>query len=418
MKKIIALVICVLMVVAVFAACQAEEAAPAAEEAAEEAAPAEEAPAEEPAEAPAEEPAEEEAPAEEPAEAKSVLSIGFYADAADSYYQIMEQAMEGCAKLDPECDWTIDYQVGQSTATEQITAVENFITAGYDVIVVIQNSVDATSECIAKCKDAGIPYFGAGHNFSSAPNATDATGAEGFDFVEAGKYTGLYLAEAGAKKIINIQGVLGQGSAAGQTRGLLEGLKEGGRNLGAEVDDIMMNEGNTKLDGTQDVEIVFWAAGNWAPDPAQKAMSDAITSLGPDGFDAIYVQNNPMCEGVLNALKDAGLNPSDYLITSCNGREMSWQWAQDGIIAQDVNQPASLEGSTLYQQIKAWSLGQDFRRFIHLYLTSYTRDDINEKLEMPLIPVTDVDAFLEGYEQGLFVTDINDPKFTDDESYK
>ena len=30
----------------------------------------------------------------------------------------------------------------------------------------------------------------------------------------------------------------------------------------------------------------------------------------------------------------------------------------------------------------------------------------------------DVDAFLEGYEQGMFVTDINDPKFTDDESYK
>ena len=51
MKKIIALVICVLLVVAVFAACQAEEAAPAAEEAAEE--------------APAEEPAAEEVPAED-----------------------------------------------------------------------------------------------------------------------------------------------------------------------------------------------------------------------------------------------------------------------------------------------------------------------------------------------------------------
>ena len=225
-----------------------------------------------------------------------------------------------------------------------------------------------------------------------------------------------FLIEAYPHKIINIQGVLGQGSAAGQTRGLLQGLVNGGRKLGAEIDDIMTNESNTKLDGTQDVEIVFWAAGNWAADPAQKAMTDAITSLGADGFDAVYVQNNPMCEGVLNALKDAGLNPSDYLITSCNGREMSWQWAKDGIVAQDVNQPASMEGNVLYQQIKAWSLGQDYRKYVHPYLTSYTKDTIGD-LEASLVPVTDVDAFLKGVADGAFVTDLNDPKFIDNAGY-
>jgi len=417
MKKIIALVICVLLVVAVFAACQAEEAAPAAEEAAEEAAPAAEEAAEE---APAEEPAaEEEAaeePAEEPAGEKSVLSIGFYADAADSYYQIMEQAMDGLAKADPDCEWTIDYQVGQSTATEQITAVENFITSGYDAIVVIQNSADATSECIAKCKDAGIPYFGAAHDFSSVANASDAAGSCCYDFIQAGKYSGLDAAERGVTKIVNIQGVLGQGSAAAQTRGLLEGLKEGGKNLGAEIEDIMMNESNTEYDGTQDVQIVFWAAGNWAADPAQKAMTDAITSLGADGFDGVYVHNNPMMEGVIAAMQDAGLNPSDYWLSSCNGREMSWQWAEDGVITQDVNQPASLEGSTLYQQVKAWSLGQDYRKYIHPYLTPYTKDDIADKVDS-LVPVTDVEAFLAGCAEGKFVTDINDPLFTDIEGY-
>jgi len=405
------------MVVAVFAACSAEEAQQQAEEATAEVEEAVEEATEEPAaeEAPAEEEAAEE-PAEEPAGEKSVLEIGFYADAADSYYQIVKDAMQGCADLDPQCDWTIDYQVGQSTATEQITAVENFITSGYDVIVVIQNSADATSECIAKCKDAGIPYFGAAHDFSQVANASDAAGSCCYDFVQAGVYTGEYLAEAGATKIVNIQGVLGQGSAAGQTRGLLQGLVNGGRKLGAEIDDIMTNESNTKLDGTQDVEIVFWAAGNWAADPAQKAMTDAITSLGADGFDAVYVQNNPMCEGVIAAMEDAGLNPSDYLITSCNGREISWQWAKDGIVAQDVNQPASMEGNILYQQIKAWSLGQDYRKYVHPYLTSYTKDTIGD-LESSLVPVTDVDAFLKGVEEGKFVTDLNDPLFTDNAGY-
>ena len=123
-----------------------------------------------------------------------------------------------------------------------------------------------------------------------------------------------------------------------------------------------------------------------------------------------------MCEGVLAAMQDAGLNPSDYLITSCNGREMSWQWAKDGIVAQDVNQPASMEGNVLYQQIKAWSLGQDYRKYVHPYLTSYTKDTIGD-LEGSLVPVTDVDAFLKGVEDGAFVTDLNDPLFTDNAGY-
>lgn len=399
MKKLIALVICVLLVVGVFAACAAEE--PTTEEPTTEE------------ETTEEETTEEDATEEETTgEAISVLEIGFYADAADSYYQIVKDAMQGCADMDPDCDWTIDYQVGQSTATEQITAVENFITAGYDVIVVIQNSVDATSECIAKCVDAGIPYFGAGHEFSTAENATDAAGSCCYNFVQGGKYSGLDAAERGVTKIVNIQGVLGQGSAAAQTKGLLEGLEEGGKNLGASIEDIMNNEMNAEYDGTQDVQIVYWAAGNWAADPAQKAMTDAITALGADGFDGVYVHNNPMMEGVIAAMEDAGLNPADYWLSSCNGREMSWQWAQDGIITQDNNQPASLEGCALYQQVKAWSLGEDYRKYIHGYLTPYTKDDINEKVDS-LIPVTDVDAFLEGYAEGKYVTDINDPLFTD-----
>ena len=39
-----------------------------------------------------------------------------------------------------------------------------------------------------------------------------------------------------------------------------------------------------------------------------------------------------MMEGVIMAMQDAGLNPSDYNLTSCNGREISWQWVKDGII--------------------------------------------------------------------------------------
>jgi len=35
---------------------------------------------------------------------------------------------------------------------------------------------------------------------------------------------------------------------------------------------------------------VFWGSGGWFADPAKKVMQDAITSLGPDGFDGAYVK--------------------------------------------------------------------------------------------------------------------------------
>lgn len=407
MKKIIAILVCVVMSVALFAACTA---APAASEA-----PASEAPA---SEAPASEAPASEAPAsEEPAGEVQKLSIGFYADAADSYYQVMNESLQACAAQDPACDWTVDYKVGQSTADEQLKAVEDFITAGYDAIIVIQNNVDTTSECIQKCVDAGIPYFGAAHDFSTAANAKDAAGSCCYDFIQAGVYAGDDAASREVKKVIMIEGVLGQGSAGAQTLGFLQAYEDAGKNLGGvSAVDLATKKSEAKQDGTQEIEVVFWASGNWAADPAQKAMTDAITSLGADGFDGVYVQNNPMTEGVIAAMTDAGLNPADYWIGSSNGREISWNWAKEGTITMDVNQAASLEGSTLYQQIKAYFNNAEYRKYIHPYLTPYNKDNINE-VESSLIPFSDVDAFVKGMQDGTFVTDINDALFTDIEGY-
>ncbi len=399
MKKI--LMIALIAVIAVgLLACQA---APA-----ESSAPASEAPA---SEAPASE-----APASESAEVIK-LDIGFYADGADSYYQAINDVLVGLADQDAECDWTVNYKVGQNTAAEQLQAVEDFITSGYDVIIVIQNNVNTTSECITKCVDAGIPYFGAGHNFVSAPNAHDAAGSSCYNFLEEGYYCGEFAYNAGATKLVMIEGQLGQGSASDQTLGYLQAYEDAGANMGGTTAlDLATNKDGVTQDGNQEIEVVGWASGGWFADPAQKAMTDFITSLGADGFDSVYAQNDPMMEGVLTAITDAGLNPADYTLTAGNGREISWQWVQDGTIKADVNQPATMEGCVLYQQIKAWAKGEEYRKYLHPYLNGYDVNNIAEKLPS-LVPFTDTAKFIEGYNAGSFVTDINDPLFTDIEGY-
>jgi len=345
------------------------------------------------------------------AEAKT---IGFYADAADSYYSLMNDVLVSASAADPDTDWTVDYRVGQSTAEEQLTAVENFITAGYDAIVVIQNNPNTTSECIEKCVAAGIPYFGAAHYFGQVPNAKDAAGSVCYDFELGGYIAGQDALARGVKKIINIEGVLGQGSASSQSLGLVKAYEEAGVSLGGfTAEEIATQKPDVSaLDGTQEFEVVFWASGGWMADPAQKAMTDAITSLGMDGFDGVYAQNNPMTEGIIAAMTDAGLSTDDYWIGSMNGREISWDWAEEGLLSVDVNQPAALEGIMLFQQIKAYFNGEEYRQYIRPYLTGYTKENILE-LRPGLVPATDIKAFMEGVASGAFVTDINDPKFVD-----
>ena len=357
------------------------------------------------------------APASSAAAAGDVLTlkIGMYADGADSYYQVLHDTMQACADADATTKWTIDYKVGQNTAAEQLQAVENFITAKYDAIVVIQNSVDTTSECIAKAKAAGIPYFGAVHSFDSAKNATDAAGACGYDFVLEGKLVGEQAVKAGVKKVVMIEGQLGQGTASAQTEGFLAAYEEAGKNLGGvSAKDLATQKTAAKQDGKQDVSVVGWASGGWFADPAAKAMSNFITSLGPTGFDAVYAENNPMMEGVLTAMKDAGLDPAKYNLYSANGREISWQWVKDGVIKADVNQSAALEGDVIYQQVKAFFLKQDYKKFVQPYMVEYDSSNVNN---VALIPFSDYKVYMSERAENKFVHDITDPKFVENTNY-
>ena len=130
---------------------------------------------------------------------------------------------------------------------------------------------------------------------------------------------------------------------------------------------------NKPLKGGKDLEIVLWASGNWMADPAKKIMADAITALGRDGWDGAYVQNDEMMDGVIQAIQEQGLNPSDYWLGASNGKEKSWTWVKDGTTTMDVNQTAALEGDVVYQQVKAYFAGESYRKYIHPYLTPFSR---------------------------------------------
>src|SRR3954470_11949692 len=54
---------------------------------------------------------------------------------------------------------------------------------------------------------------------------------------------------------------------------------------------------------------------DWSPDKAQQEMEASVTSLGKDGFDAVYSANDGMAGGAIAALKGAGVDPSSKYVT-------------------------------------------------------------------------------------------------------
>jgi D-xylose transport system substrate-binding protein len=105
----------------------------------------------------------------------------------------------------------------------------------------------------------------------------------------------------------------------------MEAIKQGGENSPRVV---MINgaptDSNSKpyKDGASQVleqegaEIVkSFDTPDWSPDKAQQQMEQTITSLGNDGFDAVYVANDGMAGGAIAALKGAQIDPSTRYVT-------------------------------------------------------------------------------------------------------
>ena len=332
----------------------------------------------------------------------SDLTIGYYMDAADDYYKCGYEVFCACAALNEDtADWEIVDKVGQGTSQEQLQAVEDFITAGVDAIVVVQNSPEITAECITKANEAGIPYFAMTHA-PTVPEGGELAGFVGYDFVTCGVYAGEDALDYGVTKLVNIEGKLGQGTAAAQSLGFLQAYEDAGKDIGGTADEVAMN----KTAGGKDLQIVQWASGEWWAEPAKKAMADAITALGPDGFDGAYVQNDEMMDGAIQAMEEAGLDPGDYWLGSSNGKEKSWVWVEEGKETMDVNQTPSLEGDIAYQEVvKYFTEGESY--YVSPYVTPFNQETIED---LTLIPY-DCTAYMAIRDS--IITDIDDPAFED-----
>jgi len=335
--------------------------------------------------------------------AKGGKVIGYYKDAADVFYK---DGFDVFKALATKAGWQVLDVVGQGTAPEQIAAVQNFITQKVDAVVVVQNSPEASAQTEKMCHDAGIPEFNLTHN---PPNNPGLAGFSGYDWVLDGELAGQNAMKHGVKRVIVIEGKLGQGTAAGQTQGFLEAYQKAGKDIGN-----LLQSVGTRGAGGADLKVVYWASGNWFADPAKKAMQNAITALGPNGWDGAYVENDDMMKGAISAIQDAGLDPSKYWLGSSNGREDSWDWVAKGLETFDVSESPTLEADIAFQQMSAYFAGKPYKKAIFVHMIPFDKEnmDVNK-----LIPWITAD-YLAKRAAGAFIFDMNDPLFKANPAYQ
>jgi D-xylose transport system substrate-binding protein len=75
-------------------------------------------------------------------------------------------------------------------------------------------------------------------------------------------------------------------------------------------------DGATQVLKKEGADIVkSYDTADWSPDKAQQEMEQSITSLGNDGFNAVYVANDGMAGGAIAALKGAQIDPGSRYVT-------------------------------------------------------------------------------------------------------
>ena len=239
---------------------------------------------------------------------------------------------------DPEVKPLIKELKIVSTGTDvaaQIGAVDNFINAGYDIVLINAVSSTAFKPVIERAKRAGVMLISYDNTIDS-----DQTVEINEDQVEIGHLMGQWLVKHMGTKgnIIEVRGVAGNPVDLERHKGLREVLD--------------------KEPDIKSVEVV----GNWDDGTAQKAVADAIAIHGK--FDGMACQGGTT--GAVRALIDAK-NPFIPVAGEAeNGfRKLIAEHANDGLKGWSYGQSpalvalalkaglAAMQGTSLPQYISA-----------------------------------------------------------------
>ena len=195
------------------------------------------------------------------------------------------------------------YTDAQEDTQQQIEDVQYIISQGVDYLIFDPREYEASAAALEIANEAGVPVIVVDR---------EVTGVAGADFVTLiapdiyweGKTAGEWLRDArdGKARIVEITGTPGSSAMIDRQKGFME-----------------------IVNAEEGMQIVTSESGNFTREEAQRTMEGIIESI-PGQFDTIFVHNDDMAIGVLQALKAAGIMPGkDVMVIGIDGQKEAVQ---------------------------------------------------------------------------------------------
>jgi galactofuranose transport system substrate-binding protein len=198
----------------------------------------------------------------------------------------------------------------QQKPENQISAMRACIQQGVDVIALPPVVEDGWDAVLTEAKNAKIPVIIVDRSVKADQSLYAAHIGSNMELEgkKSGDEMNKLLPSGG--KILELSGTTGSGAAVGRAKGFRETLNK-------------------------NIEIIDTQTGNFTRAEGKPVMEAFLKKYGTD-IKGVFIHNDDMAIGAIEAMKAAGLKPGDIKIVSVDGTRGGFQAMIDGWIQADV----------------------------------------------------------------------------------
>ena len=248
---------------------------------------------------------------------------------------------------------------GQDDIAKQITAVEDLVASGVQVLILNPLDPKALVPAVNAAVNAGIPVFIIDSNIDPEARYTSCVQANNDG---NGALIGAWMAKQMGNKEIEAAIISGkQGNPVGKLKrmGFVEGFTD------AQLTDR----------GSSNLKIVAHGWGNWTNNGGVKAMEDIL--VAHPNINLLFAENDAMAMGALKVITEAG-KADKILVAGVDGQKEADALIQEGKMgATALNSPSVMASILLETIVKYLNNEKDISRIIYTPAIVITKNNVS-----------------------------------------
>lgn len=220
------------------------------------------------------------------------LTVGFSQIGSESGWRAAETKM--ALQAARARNVTLKVDDAQQRQENQIKAIRNFVAQGVDAIFLAPVVSTGWDDVLREAKDAKIPVILLDRQIQTRDPSLFLTSVSA-DNVKEGQVAGDWLVKTVGTKtcpVVELQGTVGSTLVADRKRGFEQAIAK-----------------------APNVKIVRTQSGEFTRAKGKEVMEGFIKAVGARNICAVYAHNDDMMLGAIQAMKEAGLDPAQDVLT-------------------------------------------------------------------------------------------------------